>query len=86
MNSKIANTSIAKYDLINMSVIDAPPWPEVHHLHHLNAGSTKSRNGEMRNEKLEMRKWKRKWKWSSSLLVDDINNRSHHKAGGRIGC
>ena len=28
-------------------------------------GGTKSRNGEMRNEKLEMRKWKRKWKWSS---------------------
>ena len=28
---------------------------------------TKSRNGEMRNEKLEMRKWK----WSSLLLVDN---------------
>ena len=28
-------------------------------------GYSKSRNGEMRNEKLEMRKWKRKWKWSS---------------------
>ena len=25
----------------------------------------------MRNEKLEMRKWKRKWKWSSLLLVDN---------------
>ena len=35
-------------------------------------GGTKSRNGEMRNEKLEMRKWKRKWKWSSLLLVDAI--------------
>ena len=35
------------------------------------AGGTKSRNGEMRNEKLEMRKWKRKWKWSSLLLVDN---------------
>ena len=36
-------------------------------------GGTKSRNGEMRNEKLEMRKWKRKrkWKWSSLLLVDN---------------
>ena len=26
----------------------------------------------MRNEKLEMRKWKRKWKWSSLLLVDNM--------------
>ena len=34
-------------------------------------GGTNSRNGEMRNEKLEMRKWKRKWKWSSLLLVDN---------------
>ena len=25
----------------------------------------------MRNEKLEMRKWKPKWKWSSLLLVDN---------------
>ena len=37
----------------------------------LRMGGTKSRNGEMRNEKLEMRKWKRKWKWSSLLLVDN---------------
>ena len=36
-------------------------------------GGTKSRNGEMRNEKLEMRKWKRKWKWSSLLLVDNTD-------------
>ena len=28
-------------------------------------GCTKTRNGEMRNEKLETRKWKPKWKWSS---------------------
>ena len=33
----------------------------------MRAGGTKSRNGEMRNEKLEMRKWK----WSSLLLVDN---------------
>ena len=32
-----------------------------------------SRNGEVRNEKLEMRKWKRKWKWSSLLLVDNTD-------------
>ena len=37
----------------------------------LGLGGTKSRNGEIRNEKLEMRKWKRKWKWSSLLLVDN---------------
>ena len=32
----------------------------------------------MKNEKLEMRKWKRKWKWSSLLLVDntDVDARS----------
>ena len=35
----------------------------------LGRGGTKSRNGEMRNEKLEMIKWK----WSSLLLVDDIS-------------
>ena len=39
----------------------------------LATGGTKSRNGEMRNEKLEMRKWKRKWKWSSLLLVDNTD-------------
>ena len=27
----------------------------------------------MRNEKLEMRKWKRKWKWSSLLLLDNTD-------------
>ena len=30
-----------------------------------NLGCTKTRNGGIGNEKLEMRKWKRKWKWSS---------------------
>ena len=36
-------------------------------------GGTKSRNGDMSNEKLEMRKWKQKWKLSSLLLVDNTD-------------
>ena len=45
----------------------------------------------MRNEKLEMRKWKRKWKWSSLLLVDNtdvdaIDNRGLSMVYQKIGC
>ena len=38
----------------------------------------------MRNEKLEMRKWK----WSSLLLVDDISIPEHRSEGSgkKIGC
>ena len=42
-------------------------------------GCTKSSNGEMRNEKMETRKWKRKWKWSSFKQIGDLLEcQSHH--------